>query len=105
VSEQRIGLVSNLLLSKPLAKKSRNVRLNEKPRADQNVGLADHFRKMLDRVPWYCFAGRSLVLREHKTEALSCRESNPQSGIQTRIRALAFSAFGLRVACRGIHIK
>jgi len=51
VSEQRIGLVSNLLLSKSLAKKARNVRLNEKRRADQNVGLADHLRKILDRVP------------------------------------------------------
>jgi hypothetical protein len=48
---QRIGLVNNLLLTKSLAKRSRNVRLGDKRIADQNIGLADHLRMTLDRVP------------------------------------------------------
>lgn len=51
VGDQRIGLPSNLLLSKSLAKQSSNVRLSDKRVADQTVGLADHLRKVLDRVP------------------------------------------------------
>jgi hypothetical protein len=51
VSEERVGSRSNLLLSKSLARKSQFVRLSEKKIADQNVGLADRLRQVLDRVP------------------------------------------------------
>jgi hypothetical protein len=50
-----------LLLSKS-RKGSRNVRLGDTRTTDQNVSLADHLRKVHNRVLCWRFAGRSKVL-------------------------------------------
>jgi hypothetical protein len=51
VSEQRIGVTANMLIKKSLANEADPVKLDAKRRADSNVSLPNHLKRVLNKVP------------------------------------------------------